>query len=205
MDSTLLIQLDLRHAVIPYRSLSAFTTELLNTSALDKLKLQSNENMKRTLFLAYELVQLMSLLKSHRIPAMPSKGPVPAASIVGNLGLRHFVDLGIWFTRRIRSCKRSFSVIGPPAHGRTRLGISICKFSSPSRSIFIGQSPSDLPMFNRLSWIMGRIEEFETSGHTVPNLARTSQRVSCKVRRRFGSTTDTRYSCSMRPNCAARR
>lgn len=91
-----------RHGVMPllYQSLHATCPEAVPKGMLRQLRAHFYANVERNLFLTGELLNLLNLLEAHRIPAVPFKGPVLAASVYGNLALRQFGDLDILVHRR---------------------------------------------------------------------------------------------------------
>jgi len=60
-----------------------------------KLREAFEENARRNLRLTQELLEILDLLESRGIPAIPFKGPVLAHVLYRNLALRQFVDLDI--------------------------------------------------------------------------------------------------------------
>jgi hypothetical protein len=174
VDWRSLIQLALRHAVMPlvYRSLSAFPIELLDTFALDKLKFQFYKNVRNNLFLSHALIQLMSLLKSHKIHAIPYKGPVLAASVYGNLGLRQFGDIDILvheadFDRtKDHLLLHSFKLTHEYGWASTFEDRNGQFEVDVHRAI----TPRIFPFQIDFQGLWDRITEVKISGHTVPSL-----------------------------------
>ena len=78
-----------------YTSLNAACPELVPETVLDPLRKEFHENSLRNLLLTRELLEILKLLDSHGIPALPYKGPTLATSFYGNLALRSFGDLDI--------------------------------------------------------------------------------------------------------------
>jgi hypothetical protein len=67
----------------------------------------------RNLFLANELLSVLSLLEADQLRAVTYKGPVLAASVFGNIGLREFADLDLLVDRRdIGAVQRSLASLG---------------------------------------------------------------------------------------------
>jgi hypothetical protein len=87
----------LRHKVMPlvYQSLNATCPETVPPATHDQFRSHLHTIALRNLFLTKELINLLKLLEANDIRAIPYKGPVLAASIYGNLALRHFSDLDI--------------------------------------------------------------------------------------------------------------
>jgi Uncharacterised nucleotidyltransferase len=82
-------------APLVYRHLNAICPEAVPRETLDRLRDSFQDNSRRNLFLTGELLALLHLFETHKIPAIPFKGPVLAASVYGNLALRQFLDLDI--------------------------------------------------------------------------------------------------------------
>jgi hypothetical protein len=97
IDWAYLTQTALRHGVMPllYWSLNTSCPETVPQATLAQLRDHFQANARRNVFLTKELLKLLNLLEVHRIPALPLKGPVLAASAYGNLSLRQFGDLDI--------------------------------------------------------------------------------------------------------------
>jgi len=87
-----------RHGMLPllYWNLRRFSSADIPAEALSKLRSYFNENVRRNLFLTRELLSLLNLLESNRIPAVPYKGPVLAQMAYQNLALRDIRDLDIF-------------------------------------------------------------------------------------------------------------
>ncbi len=107
LDWEYLYRLAARHGVLPllYWNLykRTFNKELMECVPEDfekKLQQGFDSILRNNLFLAGELVRVLNLLKAHGIYAIPYKGPVLAASVYGNLALRHFSDLDILVHKR---------------------------------------------------------------------------------------------------------
>jgi len=85
------------HCVMPllHRHLSKLTSGEIPPATLERLANDYQANARRNLSLSGELLKLLSLLKKHDIPVVPLKGPVLAASVYGDIGLRQFGDLDV--------------------------------------------------------------------------------------------------------------
>jgi len=81
------------HALTPllYWGLKALRPEKVSTS----LEQSFQDNTRHSVQLTAELFQLMDLLASEGIRALPFKGPTLAMAAYGNLALREFVDLDL--------------------------------------------------------------------------------------------------------------
>jgi hypothetical protein len=97
LDWTSLIRLALRHRVLPlvYRGLQTFSADLIPPAIHAQLHHHYHANAQRNLLLAGTLLKLLRVLETHRIPAIPYKGPVLALAAYGNLALRQFGDLDL--------------------------------------------------------------------------------------------------------------
>ena len=60
-----------------------------------RLQTQMERINAKNLYLSNELVRILDLLETNKIPVIPYKGPALAKRLYGNLGLRHFVDLDV--------------------------------------------------------------------------------------------------------------
>src|SRR5882724_4783053 len=115
IDWVYLSGIALLHGTTPllYRSLHTTCPEAVPKAILDPLQDHFHTNASRNVFLAGELLKLLSLLEAHRIPAIPYKGPVLAASAYGDLTLRQFYDLDILVHKRdILTAKELFIAQG---------------------------------------------------------------------------------------------
>lgn len=97
IDWDYLIQTALSHKVIPllYWSLSSTCPEAVPQDRLAQLRDYFHGNARRNLFLTGELLKVLNLFATHKIPAIAFKGPILAASVYGQLALRQFCDLDI--------------------------------------------------------------------------------------------------------------
>jgi hypothetical protein len=77
-------------------------------AAWDYLQSASQRNTRHNFQLTRELLKILKFLESHDIPVVPLKGPVLAASAYGNLALRQFGDLDVWFTNGTFSKLKSY-------------------------------------------------------------------------------------------------
>ncbi len=102
IDWAELLQTAARHGVMPllYWSLNNTCPEAVPQDRLSRLRRNFNANAFRNGFLLSELRGLLKLFKERDISAIPFKGPVLAASVYGNLGLRQSCDLDILVSER---------------------------------------------------------------------------------------------------------
>jgi hypothetical protein len=77
------------------RHLSAVAPSAAPAAAREQLKKTCRANTVRCLYLTAELINILRLLQSQNIPAIPYKGPVLAAQAYGDIALREFEDLDI--------------------------------------------------------------------------------------------------------------
>lgn len=97
IDWEYLLRMAREHGMEPllYRHLNATCPEAVPKETLGQLRDHYGENSRRNLFLTRELLNLLNLFEGYKIPAIPFKGPVLAASVYGNLALRQFLDLDL--------------------------------------------------------------------------------------------------------------
>jgi hypothetical protein len=97
IDWSYLLQVAFRHNVAPllFRSLEAVAPAAVPEAVRAELKEQIQVNIQGNLFLTKELLNLLTLFERQRIPVIPYKGPVLAAAVYGDLGLRPSNDLDI--------------------------------------------------------------------------------------------------------------
>jgi hypothetical protein len=97
LDWNYLLQMARRHGVRPllFWHLDAAHSGVVPKSVWEQLRDYFNTNVRRNLFLTGELLRVLRAFEAQDIPAVPYKGPVLAASVYGNLGLREFVDIDV--------------------------------------------------------------------------------------------------------------
>ncbi|MBD2386582.1 nucleotidyltransferase domain-containing protein [Cylindrospermum sp. FACHB-282] len=97
IDWAYLMQIADRHGTIPllYQTFKTMWREAIPKTVLTQLQNHYHTNASRNLFLSHELLNLLKLFQSHKIPAIPFKGLVLAISIYDNLAMRQFSDLDI--------------------------------------------------------------------------------------------------------------
>ncbi|MGH9891867.1 MAG: nucleotidyltransferase domain-containing protein [bacterium] len=97
IDWAYLIRKAWRQGTTPllYLGLGSTLPRAVPENVLDTLRSSFHANAARNLFLAGELIRLVDLFDSHRIPAIAYKGPALAVSVYQNLALRQFSDLDI--------------------------------------------------------------------------------------------------------------
>ncbi|MCB9079905.1 MAG: nucleotidyltransferase family protein [Anaerolineaceae bacterium] len=101
LDWDYLLQLAARHGLIPllYTHLSQLGAGRVPKPVLAKLWAGYELNARHSQFLAEELAELLHLLESSGIRALPYKGPVLARLLYGHVALRHAGDLDILVSR----------------------------------------------------------------------------------------------------------
>ena len=97
LDWADLIEKACQHGVflLFYENLQKTHPELIPPHISHQLHAYCQIKTARNLFLAKELCQILDLLATHNISAIPFKGPVLATLAYGNLALRDFCDLDI--------------------------------------------------------------------------------------------------------------
>lgn len=92
-----LLRAALEHGVVTslYRQVAEVCPEAAPPEMLAEMQRLYGVNARRNLRLTGELLQILALLESHGIPAIPLKGPVLAQVAYGDLALRQFIDLDI--------------------------------------------------------------------------------------------------------------
>ena len=102
IDWPYLLTTALRHGMMPllYWHLDSACPEAVPKAAMDRLRERFHDNTRRNLFLTGELLRLLDLFEAQGIPIVPYKGPALAASVYGNLALRHIHDLDILVHRQ---------------------------------------------------------------------------------------------------------
>jgi len=106
-----------RHGLDPllYRHLSAIGSEHVPVERLSQLRAHFETNAVRNRLLTAELGKILALFEGHRIPAIPYKGPVLAASVYGDLAFRRFADLDVLVRREdVRRCTDVLRELGYP-------------------------------------------------------------------------------------------
>jgi hypothetical protein len=97
IDWEYLLERAAEHRMLPllYWHLSSASQEAVPKNVLSRLRHSFQTNKLRALLLAGELLILHELFEQRGIPVIPYKGPVLAASVYGDLGLRMTGDLDI--------------------------------------------------------------------------------------------------------------
>lgn len=97
LDWTYLLGLASQHSLRPllYRHLNAIEAAAVPKAAFARLWGWYERTGRHNRAIAKELLNILELLDSNGIPALPYKGPALAASIYGELALREFSDLDI--------------------------------------------------------------------------------------------------------------
>lgn len=92
-----LVQLAARHGVTPllYAALQSLSCQHVPAEFLQQLKALVQANVRQTLLLTQELIQLLKLFEKQDISVLPFKGPILAATIYKDLSLRQITDLDI--------------------------------------------------------------------------------------------------------------
>lgn len=89
------------------------------------------DRVRRSLYAAKELLEILDRLERRGIPAIPLKGPVLAASLYGDVGMRYFSDLDLLVLRRDAGRAKE-ELIGGGYHPRS--GLSGARLAAHLRS-----------------------------------------------------------------------
>lgn len=97
LDWSSLLQIAKEHMVLPllHRTLSEVAPNAAPSAVQDRLRAEFHANVRNSLYLTNELLDLLELFGEHDIPVVPFKGPVAATSIYDSLHLRPFGDLDL--------------------------------------------------------------------------------------------------------------
>jgi len=97
LDWSGLMRLAAAHGVLPLvcRGLERAGDGLVPPAAMDRFRAVGRANACRTLLRTRTLLQVVDLLASHGVDAVPPKGPSLAVDAYGDVTLRQFVDLDI--------------------------------------------------------------------------------------------------------------
>ena len=92
-----LLRISAIHRLTPllYYNLKSICPEKIPNNIFEELKEYFNVNIRKNLLMTGELINIMKLLKSKNITAIPYKGPVLSNLAYGNLSLREFGDIDI--------------------------------------------------------------------------------------------------------------
>jgi hypothetical protein len=102
IDWPYLIRKASRNGVMPLLCLNLINIcpDLMPGDVLSESSKFWRDQARRNLLQTAQLVKLLRLFDSHKIPALPFKGPTLAAYAFGNLSLRQFCDLDILVRKR---------------------------------------------------------------------------------------------------------
>jgi hypothetical protein len=89
-----------RHGLLPLVYWNLHKVCPVPKAALDQLRSYFRTNAVRNMMLTEELIEILKLLKTQNILAIPFKGPLLAAVAYRNLALREFFDLDLWVHQR---------------------------------------------------------------------------------------------------------
>jgi hypothetical protein len=92
-----LLTLGVRHRVLPllYQHLSQFEGGLVPPQVLTALQTHCQENVEHNLRQTWVLLQLLEQFEQQQLAVIPFKGPLLAATVYQDLGLRRFTDLDL--------------------------------------------------------------------------------------------------------------
>jgi hypothetical protein len=102
IDWTYLLEAAYWHGTLPllYRHLNAACPTSIPDRFLNQLRDSVHEITAWNLLLMSQLIKLLGLFRSQGIEVLPFKGPVLAASVYGDIALRHFWDIDILVRKR---------------------------------------------------------------------------------------------------------
>ena len=175
LDWTHLIRLARAHGVMPllYRTLNSTCPNAVPAPILEELREQFYANVGRNLFLTKELLKVIQLLDAHRIPSIPYKGPVLAASVYGNLAFRMFGDLDILVREREYQkaqhlliaegygLTKEFDYESTLVHGSGLFAVDLHK----------GMTAREFSCPLTFEYLAGRMQSITVAGTTVPALS----------------------------------
>lgn len=97
IDWEFLLNSAARHGLMPllYWNLKKIGSAAIPQPYLQQLQTRFEQNAQQNLLLTQELVRLLKQFEQQSITALPFKGPLLAATVYGNLALRHITDLDI--------------------------------------------------------------------------------------------------------------
>ena len=97
IDWDQLLQLSTEHRLTPllYWQLNSVCPDLVPSGVMESLKTYFNDNARKNLLLTGGLINILKLFESHKIQAIPYKGPILALQAYGNLAFRQFGDIDI--------------------------------------------------------------------------------------------------------------
>jgi len=96
-----LIEMASKHKLMPllYYNLQSLCSKKVPVIILNELKNYFYSNIRKNLLLTLELINILNLLKSNGITAIPYKGPILAILAYDNIGLRKFNDIDIFIEK----------------------------------------------------------------------------------------------------------
>jgi Uncharacterised nucleotidyltransferase len=100
VDLACLVRMARRHGVLPLVYWNLHKVGPVPETVFDQLRGYFRTNAVRNIILAEELIEILKLLKTRNILAIPFKGPLLAAVAYRNLALREFFDLDVWVHQR---------------------------------------------------------------------------------------------------------
>jgi len=96
-----LIEISIHHKLNPllYWNLNNIDSDLIDQNIMNQLKSLYNKTVQRNLLYLGELFNILKILESQNIKAIPYKGPVLAITSYKDISLREFVDIDIFVNK----------------------------------------------------------------------------------------------------------
>ena len=97
-----LIEISSHHKLksLLYWNLNLICSDSIPLEVMKKLNDMFHENLRKNLYFLGEIFNILEILQSHNIEAIPYKGPILAINTYGNLSLREFVDIDIFVSKK---------------------------------------------------------------------------------------------------------
>ena len=175
VDLAYLMRIARRHGLLPLVYWNLHKVCPVPKDVLDQLRGYFRTNAVRNIILAEELIEILKLLKTQNILAIPFKGPVLAALGYGNLALRQIGDLDLWVHQR------DFAAAQTVLESRGyRLGLQLPYESSFVRNdgrmavevdLHTGITPPDFPFALDFEHLCERLRHVELSTRIVPSFS----------------------------------
>ena len=123
VDLDYLMRVARRHGVVAFGSWNLHKVCPVPQAVLDELRDYFRTNTVRNIILTEELIEILKLLETQNILAIPFKGPLLAAVAYRNLALREFFDLDLWVHQRDFAAAQTALESRGTARGPSPVGI----------------------------------------------------------------------------------